>query len=150
MRQRRWIELVSRYDMEIFNHEGKENVIANTMSKKRVHALCMAMSSVKSREEVEMKGIFVIKKGDTISNLTTESELYAEIWEKQLLDSWVAMWRASVEEDKPSRFTIHEDGSLRFDRRWCVPDDEELKRDIFTEAHNTAYYVHPRWRQTVE
>ncbi|XP_074300087.1 uncharacterized protein LOC141631297 [Silene latifolia] len=42
-----------------------------------------------------------------------------------------------------SRFYVASDESLRFDVRWCVPDDEELKSKILTEAHCTPYSVHP-------
>ncbi|XP_074299939.1 uncharacterized protein LOC141631126 [Silene latifolia] len=27
--------------------------------------------------------------------------------------------------------------------RWCVPDDDKLKRTILTKAHSTPYSVHP-------
>ncbi|XP_024958952.1 uncharacterized protein LOC112499917 [Cynara cardunculus var. scolymus] len=34
MRQRRWIELVNDYDCEIFYHPGKDNVVADALSRK--------------------------------------------------------------------------------------------------------------------
>nr|GEU99253.1 hypothetical protein [Tanacetum cinerariifolium] len=49
MRQRRWIELLSDYDCEIQYHPGKENVVADTLSRKerikplRVRALVMTV-----------------------------------------------------------------------------------------------------------
>ncbi|XP_074318550.1 uncharacterized protein LOC141655365 [Silene latifolia] len=92
-------------------------------------------------------GISMIKKGETIGDLTIEPELYAEIREKQEGDALVARWRDTVidavAEGVRKRFHVGNDGSLRFDERWCVPDDEELKRKILTEAHSTRYFVHP-------
>ena len=32
---------------------------------------------------------------------------------------------------------------LGFKGRICVPDDEEIKKQIFYEAHNTPYAMHP-------
>jgi len=44
---------------------------------------------------------------------------------------------------KEPRFTIHEDGTLRFYNRVCVPAVGELKKRILNEGHNTPYSVHP-------
>ncbi|GJU39089.1 hypothetical protein Tco_1192046 [Tanacetum coccineum] len=56
MRQRRWIELFSDYDCEIRYHPGKENVVADALSRKekvkpkRVRAMNMILqSSIKDR-----------------------------------------------------------------------------------------------------
>ncbi|XP_074265688.1 uncharacterized protein LOC141588134 [Silene latifolia] len=119
-----------------------KHVVVDALSRKSVHTLCMAMSQVKLRDEVEKIGISMIRKGDVVSDLTIEPELYAEIRDKQGVDSRLASWHASVEKGEPSRFQIHVDGSLRFKGRWCVPDDEELKRNILTQAYNTPYFVH--------
>nr|GFC22904.1 putative reverse transcriptase domain-containing protein [Tanacetum cinerariifolium] len=49
MRQRRWLELLSDYDCDIHYYPGKENVVANTLSRKerepplRVRALVMTI-----------------------------------------------------------------------------------------------------------
>jgi hypothetical protein len=34
LRQRRWLELIKDYDMEIHNHPGKANVVADALSRK--------------------------------------------------------------------------------------------------------------------
>ncbi|GJZ37670.1 putative reverse transcriptase domain-containing protein, partial [Tanacetum coccineum] len=50
MRQRRWLELLSDYDCDIHYHPGKENVVADALSRKerepplRVRALVMTIS----------------------------------------------------------------------------------------------------------
>ncbi|GJV12377.1 putative reverse transcriptase domain-containing protein [Tanacetum coccineum] len=56
MRQRRWIELFSDYDCEIYYHPGKANVVADALSRKeivkskRVRAINMTLqSSIKDR-----------------------------------------------------------------------------------------------------
>ena len=35
MRQRRWLELIKDYDLEILYHPGKENVVADALSRKK-------------------------------------------------------------------------------------------------------------------
>ena len=34
LRQRRWLELIKNYDLEVHYHPGKENVVANALSRK--------------------------------------------------------------------------------------------------------------------
>ena len=41
------------------------------------------------------------------------------------------------------KFQVHEDGSLRFGNRLCVPKNSELKKKILEEAHSFAYTRHP-------
>ena len=50
--------------------------------------------------------------------------------------------RQNVVWGKSPGFVIHEDGTLRFQSRLCVPNKEELKRRILEEVHNTRYSVH--------
>ncbi|XP_077252491.1 uncharacterized protein LOC143891873 [Tasmannia lanceolata] len=51
--------------------------------------------------------------------------------------------RSNLETRAESEFCNHEDGSLRFGNRVCVPDKSELKKEIMTEAHTASYFVHP-------
>ena len=39
MRQRRWLELIKDYDLEINYHEGKANMVADALSRKKEHTL---------------------------------------------------------------------------------------------------------------
>ncbi|XP_074318776.1 uncharacterized protein LOC141655605 [Silene latifolia] len=84
--------------MEIIYHEEKVNVVADALSRKSVHALCAAMSRMRLREEMEKMGISMIRKGDTIGDLTIEPELYEEIRKKQEEDVRVARWREAMGE----------------------------------------------------
>jgi len=47
-----------------------------------------------------------------------------------------------VLEGKALRFTIHEDGTLRFYNQVCVPAVDALKKRILNASHNTPYSVH--------
>jgi len=50
MRQRRWIEFVKDYEFDLFYHPGKANVVANALSRKKVHVSYMM---IKELEPVE-------------------------------------------------------------------------------------------------
>ncbi|GJS03184.1 putative reverse transcriptase domain-containing protein [Tanacetum coccineum] len=60
MRKRRWLELRSDYDCEIRYHPGKENVVANALSRKerikplRVRALVMTIGLDLPKQILEM------------------------------------------------------------------------------------------------
>ncbi|XP_074296346.1 uncharacterized protein LOC141626416 [Silene latifolia] len=123
------------------------NVVAEALSKKSVHALCTVISRVKLYEEVKKMGICMIRKGDSIGNLTVELELYAEIRERQKDDPRMLKCCTAVSSvvgtEGVFKFEIHSDDSLRYAGRWCVPDNDEFKRKIHTKAHSTPYSVHP-------
>ena len=46
-------------------------------------------------------------------------------------------------ESQESKFSISENDVLFFDGRICVPNEDELRRKILTEAHETQYSVYP-------
>ena len=48
-----------------------------------------------------------------------------------------------MEEEKRTEFSISKDGALKFRGRLCVPDKDEIKKEILTEAHCTPYSIHP-------
>ncbi|XP_074282975.1 uncharacterized protein LOC141607517 [Silene latifolia] len=91
MRQRRWIELIRDYDMEIVYHEGKANIVADALSRKSVHALCTDMSRVKLHEVVTKMGIFLagvtILDGDSLEDEYIISSSYGWSDRKDYLDT---------------------------------------------------------------
>jgi hypothetical protein len=44
MRQRRWLELIKGYDLEVHYHPGKANVVADALSRKS-HCYCLSAGS---------------------------------------------------------------------------------------------------------
>ncbi|KAL5824755.1 hypothetical protein ACOSQ3_020818 [Xanthoceras sorbifolium] len=44
---------------------------------------------------------------------------------------------------KYPNFSIRNDGVVCFRDRICIPDDEELRKIILTEAHSSPYSMHP-------
>ena len=51
--------------------------------------------------------------------------------------------RKKVKEGEQSDFSIRDDGALVIGSRLCVLATDELKRQIFEEAHSSAYAMHP-------
>ena len=48
-----------------------------------------------------------------------------------------------IREGKETSFTLAEDGILHLDWRLCVPNDEEMRNQILSEAYDTPCSVHP-------
>ena len=58
-------------------------------------------------------------------------------------DSNLVEIRNKMIQGRKTEFNICGDGTLRFEDRLCVPDDEELKKALMIEAHCTPYSIHP-------
>ena len=61
----------------------------------------------------------------------------------QLINSQMEKFKQEVLEKKQSNFFMSEDGVLGYKgKRICMPNDEDIKKQILYEAHNTSYVMH--------
>jgi len=49
-----------------------------------------------------------------------------------------------MEFEKETDFVIDVKGVIRFRGKLCVPSNENLKKEILSEAHLTLYSIHPK------
>ncbi|WVZ76053.1 LOW QUALITY PROTEIN: hypothetical protein U9M48_024055 [Paspalum notatum var. saurae] len=120
MRQRRWLELIKDYDLEIHYHPGKANVVADALSRK---AHC-----------------------NFIEARPTHAELYSLIIEPTIKDLVIAAQKqdkgmAHIREgisDKRKPVS-----HLMSRNRLVVPKDMELRKKILDEAHTSLFTMHP-------
>jgi hypothetical protein len=64
MRQRRWLELIKDYELEIHYHPGKANVVADSLSRKTFcHYLTMETSDITLCQEMENLNLGMIQHG---------------------------------------------------------------------------------------
>ncbi|GKF42006.1 hypothetical protein Tco_0125348, partial [Tanacetum coccineum] len=118
MRQHLWIELFSDYDCEIRYHPGKENVVADALSRK---------------ERVKSKRIRAM-------NMTLQSSIKDRILtaQKEAVDEFARLQKGLDEMIKQ-----RSDGTLYcLDRIW-VPLKGEVTTLIIDEAHKSKYSLHP-------
>jgi hypothetical protein len=86
MRQRRWLELIKDYELEIHYHLGKANVVADALSRKASrHCLTMKTSDITLCQEMEKLNLGMIQHG-TANHLKLESVLLLRIIDAQQND----------------------------------------------------------------
>ncbi|CAH9146848.1 unnamed protein product [Cuscuta epithymum] len=150
MRQRRWLELINDYDLEIQYHEGKANVVADALSRKSEHS-CRATWILPEelfrdfqRLSLEVKQYGEVDGEIQLRTMTVIPSIFEEIKNGQPGDVKLERIKEGMKDGVNGPFKIHEDGSIRYKGRWCVPlKCAYIKKQIMDEGHNTPYSVHP-------
>jgi hypothetical protein len=145
MRQRRWLELIKDYDLEVYYHPGKANVVAGALSHKaHCHCLSIATSNDTLCNQMRKLNLEIIPQG-SLNLLSIESTLRDKIIMSQLNDEGIKIikLRLSQGEAKYKCFRIDHQGVLWFNKRIVVPKDHQLRKQIFDEAHLSKFSIHP-------
>ena len=124
MRQRRWMEFLEDYDFTLHYHHGKENVVADALSRKSRGVL----ASIASREwwMLETVGQFGLQYSEqaqgTLGILVATPSLLSRVIESQGQDVEIVSIRDQVQSGTGDEgWTIHVDGSLCYKGRVVVP-----------------------------
>jgi hypothetical protein len=144
LRQRRWLELIKDYDLEINYHPGKANVVVDTLSH-RPHVSQLVVHSMPFElcEEFDKLSVRIIANMEAVEMEIGSSPLQ-EIRKGQLEDEKIQEIKCNNKEERSPRFMEDEEGMLWYKGRICVPNIKELKDKILHEAHESAYSIHPR------
>ncbi|KAH0709559.1 hypothetical protein KY284_010986 [Solanum tuberosum] len=135
LRQRRWLEFLKDYDMNVHYHPGK----ANHMLRKKKKELA---KDVHRLTRLGVRLMSISDGGVTVQN-GAESSLVVEVKEKQDSDPILLELKDAVHNLRVEAFSQGGDGVLRYQGRLCVPDVGELRHHILKEAHNSRYSIHP-------
>ncbi|WVZ80465.1 hypothetical protein U9M48_027936 [Paspalum notatum var. saurae] len=142
MRQRRWLELIKDYNLEIHYHPGKANVVADALSRKdcnfieahpTVRVLCCEIGEIIMPTVLEAE----------LYNLVIEPTMKDQIIAAQKKDKGMAHIRDGINEKKKGCFKLDEEGVLWFGNRLMVPKHMELRKKILDEAHTSMFTMHP-------
>jgi hypothetical protein len=145
MRQRRWLELIKDYDLEVHYHPGKANVVADALSRKaHCHCLSVATFSDTLCHQIRKLNLEIIPQG-SLNLLSIESNLRDKIIMSQLHDEGVKIIKSklSLGEAKYKCFRTDHQGILWFNNRIVVPKDHQLRKQILDEAHLSKFSIHP-------
>ncbi|KAK1642438.1 hypothetical protein QYE76_060243 [Lolium multiflorum] len=143
MRQRRWLELIKDYDMEIHYHPGKANVVADALSRLPCQLNSMIAEEQPSLfQEFEQFRMELVSEG-FLASIELQPTLISQIKEAQKSNASIDGIKSQIAAGKAPGFTVDEEGVLWYNGRLCVPSDSELKLVILKEAHDTLYSIHP-------
>ncbi|WVZ71088.1 LOW QUALITY PROTEIN: hypothetical protein U9M48_019712 [Paspalum notatum var. saurae] len=143
MRQRKWQELIKDYDMKIHYHPVKANVVADALSRKSYANMALGfMMAHELCEEFERLSLDFLHH-TTAAAFEVEPTLEQEIREHQKNNEKLQEIRELLKLAKAPHFWEDEQETLWYKNRICVLNVDRIRKLILSEAHNTAYSIHP-------
>ena len=89
MRQRRWLELIKDYDLEVHYHPGKANVVADALSRKsQCHCLFVEPFNETLCQEMMKLNLEMVPQG-SLNHIAIEPTLHDSIIMAQLHDEGI-------------------------------------------------------------
>ena len=127
MRQRRWLELIKDYELEIHYHPGKANVVADALSRKAsCHCLTVRTLDTTLCKEMQTLNLGMIQHG-TLNQFKLESILLQIIIDAQRNDKGMKNIHEKIEADKANWFRKDDQGIVWFNNRIVVPKNDEVR-----------------------
>jgi hypothetical protein len=142
MRQRRWLELIKDYNLEVHYHPRKANIVADALSRKN-HCNCRTVKPMDYSlcYDLEKLNIELVQQGQ-LTNVTVESTIKDQIISAQRKNSGIAHIKEKVRTGQHTDFSIDDTDVLWFKNRLVVRKVLELRQLILYEAHNTRFSIH--------
>jgi hypothetical protein len=145
MRQRRWLELIKDYDLEVHYHPSKANVVADALIRK-AHCSCSSVEAFNETLCWEMRrlNLEIISQGD-LNHLSVEATLRNDIVLAQQRSKGVRIIKQEITQGdgKYKCFQVDAERILWFNERIVVPKDHKLHKQILDEAHLSKFSMHP-------
>jgi hypothetical protein len=88
MRQRRWLELIKNYDLEVHYHPGNANVVADALSRKHCNYMTLEPCNEALCEEMRKLNLELVEHGNLYA-ISIESPLHERIAMAQIVDEEV-------------------------------------------------------------
>jgi hypothetical protein len=145
MRQRRWLELIKNYDLEVHYHPGKANIVVDALSRK-AHCSCLSVEAFNETLCWEMRklNLEIIPQG-SFNYLSVETTLRDNIILVQRHDKGIRIIKHKLAqgEEKYKCFPVDHEGVLWFNEHIVIPKHHKLHKQILDEAHLSKFSMHP-------
>jgi hypothetical protein len=143
MRQRRWLELIKDYELEIHYHPGKANMVADALRRKsQVNMLAAHPMPYELGKEFDRLSLGFLNNTQGVT-VELEPTLEQDIRKGQKDDEKINEIRQLIMEGKCPDLREDAEGLVWFKDRLCVPDIKLIQELILKEAHETTYSIHP-------
>jgi hypothetical protein len=145
MRQRRWLELIKDYNLEVHYHPGKANVVADALRRKaHCHCLSIEIFSETLCYQIRKLNLEIIPQ-DSLNLISIESTLQDNIIMLQLHDEGIKIIKQKLSQGDAKYRYFHTDHQrvLQFNNRIVVPKNRQLHKQILDEAHLSKFSIHP-------
>eukprot|EP00253_Pinus_taeda_P005349 PITA_05349 len=127
-RQARWVDFLSGFDFDIKHLQGKENKVADALSRKVQNLYEISISGWKS------PFLEIIKE---IADQDTEyQQLKLQI-------------QQSAKKDSQQEYEVDDAGRIYFKKRLYVPNQSRIKNLIMDEFHVSHYAGHPGYQKMI-
>jgi hypothetical protein len=137
MRQRRWLELIKDYELDVHYHSRKVIVVVDALSHKTHCNYLPVMPLIGKESSIRVLSDL------SLYNITLTTILRDEIIAAQRNDERMSHIKRRMQEGDSKVTCFHEDveGTLWFKERLVVPKKEALKNKIPDEAHTPRYSI---------
>jgi hypothetical protein len=144
MRQKRWLELIKDYDLEVHYHPDKANVVADALSRRHCNYVMLEPYNETSCEEMRKLNLELVKHRNLYA-VSIESPLHERISMAQLVDEEVQkiIQKLSEGDSNFNCFQRDDKGVVWFGQRLDIFQDPDLKREILDEGHLSKFTIHP-------
>lgn len=148
LRQRRWMEFITDYDLEIQYHPGKANAVADALSRRKVDvSIEREVQSLVAAFTVVSIAVLEDEEGEPLGlQAVNQANLLVRIREAQRIDEKLKPIFEGLEnktEQNTSGYQVASDGTLLLNGRITVPQNQELQNEILRLAHNSRLSIHP-------